>query len=78
MDNKMNIDYLFTNALVLTMDEQFHQFEPGAVAVQGDSIVQVGLETDLLKMFEPGMTIDCKGKVLMPGRTYDFAERNSR
>lgn len=63
----MKIDLLLTNALVLTMDEKFTQFEPGAVAIHGDRIVQVGSETDLEGLFTPALTIDCLGKVLMPG-----------
>ena len=27
-------DFILTNALVLTMDEEFHQYDPGAVAVR--------------------------------------------
>ena len=57
----MNIDYLLTNAVVLTMDEQFHQYEPGAVAVRGDAIVQVGPESELKSLYTPETTIDCQG-----------------
>ncbi len=63
----MNVDTLFTNALVLTMDEQFHKFEPGAVAVHGDAIIAAGLETDLKEKYQSTSIIDCQGKVLMPG-----------
>ena len=35
-------DLLLVNALVLTMDEEMHQYEPGAVAISGDSILAVG------------------------------------
>ena len=35
-------DLFFVNALVLSMDEEMHQYEPGAVAVSGDSILAVG------------------------------------
>ena len=60
-------DTLFTNALVLTMDESLTQYESGAVAVQGDSILAVGKEADLKKQFEAKEVVDCGGKVLMPG-----------
>jgi 5-methylthioadenosine/S-adenosylhomocysteine deaminase len=63
----MKIDLLFTNATVLTMDEQMHQYEPGAVAVQGDQIVAVGLENELRERFEAQQIMDCRGEVLMPG-----------
>ncbi|GAP15005.1 cytosine deaminase [Longilinea arvoryzae] len=62
-----NVDLLLTNAIVLTMDEQMHQYEPGAVAVRGDSIVAVGPETDLLANYSSAVKIDCGGKLLMPG-----------
>jgi hypothetical protein len=35
-----NIDLLLTNAHVLTMDQQMHQFERGAVAVNGESTAE--------------------------------------
>jgi 5-methylthioadenosine/S-adenosylhomocysteine deaminase len=61
------IDTLFINALVLTMDADLSQYSPGAVAVQGDSILAVGREADLKKEFSARETIDCRGRVLMPG-----------
>jgi 5-methylthioadenosine/S-adenosylhomocysteine deaminase len=60
-------DILLTNALVLTMDEKLTQFDPGAVAVRGDSILAVGPEAEIQKDFTAKETIDCGGKVLMPG-----------
>ena len=62
-----NIDTLFTNAIVLTMDEKLTQYDPGALAVNGDSIVAVGFEADLKKEYSAKETIDCGGKILMPG-----------
>jgi predicted amidohydrolase YtcJ len=62
-----NVDLLFTNAHVLTMNEQMHQFERGAVAIRGDSISAVGTEADILSGYSASKTIDCAGKVLMPG-----------
>ena len=61
------VDTLFTNAHVLTMDGQMNQYNPGAVAVSGDSIVAVGFENEINKEYSGSETIDCKGKVLMPG-----------
>ena len=60
---------LFTNALVLTMDENFSQYLPGAVVVHGDSIVAVGNEEEIKQEYAARAqeTIDCNGKVLMPG-----------
>jgi 5-methylthioadenosine/S-adenosylhomocysteine deaminase len=63
------VDTLFTNALVLTMDENFNQFQPGAVAVQGDSILAVGPEEEIKKEYAARAEeiIDCNRKILMPG-----------
>jgi 5-methylthioadenosine/S-adenosylhomocysteine deaminase len=60
-------ELLLINALVLTMDEELHQYEPGAVAISGDSILAVGPEADIRKSFSAAQVIDCEGKVLMPG-----------
>lgn len=61
------VDVLLTNAHVLTMDQQMRSYEQGAVAVTGESIVAVGDEADLKKTYTAAQTIDCAGKVLMPG-----------
>jgi len=61
------VEVLLTNAIVLTMDLQLTQHEPGAVAVTGDSIVAVGPESELRQSYAPRQIIDCGGKVLMPG-----------
>jgi 5-methylthioadenosine/S-adenosylhomocysteine deaminase len=60
-------DLIFTNALVLTMDEAMNQFPKGAVAIQGDKILAAGPEDAILKTYEAKDKIDCRGKVLMPG-----------
>jgi len=58
---------LLTNALVLSMDEELHQYEPGAVAISGESIVAIGPEAEIRKAYNAKEIIDCQGKVLMPG-----------
>ena len=63
--NKANL--ILKNATVLTMDEQFHIFSPGAVAINNDSIVDVGKETEIIAKYETDQIIDCEGKILMPG-----------
>lgn len=61
------IDLILTNAIVLTMDEDFHQYENGAVAVHGTSIIAVGSADEITAAYKAKETIDCGGKVLMPG-----------
>ncbi|MGD0752330.1 MAG: amidohydrolase [Anaerolineales bacterium] len=60
-------DLLLVNALVMTMDEEMHQYEPGAVAISGDGILAVGPEVDIRKAYTAKQVMDCGGKVLMPG-----------
>ncbi len=64
---KKSADFLLTNALVLSMDADFKQYEPGALAVQGNAILAVGPQAELLKQYSARETIDCGGKILMPG-----------
>jgi len=61
------VDIILTNAIVLTMDGKMNQYDRGAVAVKGDSIVAVGAQAGILKEYSAKESIDCEGKVLMPG-----------
>ncbi|HMX18123.1 MAG TPA: amidohydrolase family protein [Anaerolineales bacterium] len=61
------VDTLFINAIVLTMDRNLNQYDPGAVAVKGDSIIAVGSETEIKSEYTASEIVDCKGRVLMPG-----------
>ncbi len=60
-------DLLLVNAHVLCLNEAHDQYERGAVAIKGDSILAVGPETDIKGRFSAAETVDCGGKVLMPG-----------
>jgi len=60
-------DWIFHNAIVLTMDNEFNIYDPGAVAVEGDSITAVGPENKILEDFQADNLVDCKRKILMPG-----------
>ncbi len=57
-------DVLLTNAHVLTMDDRFTTYVHGCVAVREGTIVGIsGRAAD----FSPSQTIDCHGRVVMPG-----------
>jgi 5-methylthioadenosine/S-adenosylhomocysteine deaminase len=64
---KTDVDILLTNAVVLTMNDNLEQFEPGAVAISGNKIVAVGSEKEICSKYTGKQQIDCFGKVLMPG-----------
>jgi 5-methylthioadenosine/S-adenosylhomocysteine deaminase len=61
------VDFLLTNAIVLTMDNMLSQYEPGAVAVSADKIVAVGPQEEIALAYTSANVVDCGGKVLMPG-----------
>jgi 5-methylthioadenosine/S-adenosylhomocysteine deaminase len=58
---------LLKNAIVLTMNDDYEIFEPGAVVVEGENITAVGAEKDIAPLHPEAEVIDCGGKVLMPG-----------
>jgi len=64
MDNIQPCDLLLTNALIVTMDEQFTIHSPGSIAIAGNGILAVG---DIAGDFEAVTRIDCGGRVVMPG-----------
>ena len=61
------IDYLLTGATVVTANENWEVFSPGAVAVSGDSIVGVGPAEAIAVEYSSTETVDCSGKALIPG-----------
>jgi 5-methylthioadenosine/S-adenosylhomocysteine deaminase len=63
----ISADWILTNAHILTMDGDLNQFEVGALAVKGDSIVDLGPSQEVLSRVDAAQVIDCGGKILMPG-----------
>jgi 5-methylthioadenosine/S-adenosylhomocysteine deaminase len=59
----LSCDLLLTKAHVRTMDERFTAFLPGSVAIGDGRILAIG-ETVGYEALE---TIDCRGRVVMPG-----------
>src|SRR5687767_8192906 len=57
-------DILLTNALVVTMDEQFTIHQSGSVAISRGAILSIG---DIAGDVEAAETVDCGGRVVMPG-----------
>ncbi|RPI52787.1 MAG: amidohydrolase [Acidobacteria bacterium] len=57
-------DLLLTNALIVTMDEQFSIHAPGSIAITGSAILAVG---DVAGDFDAVQSVDCRGRVVMPG-----------
>ena len=53
------VDFLFTNAYVVCMDDSFSRYENGGVAVSGNQITAVGDSEELIKDFQASEVIDC-------------------
>ncbi|MBI5829408.1 MAG: amidohydrolase, partial [Chloroflexi bacterium] len=63
----LTVDFILTNAAILTMDTGGAIYDPGALAVTGDSIVAVGPAGDIAKAYTAAQTMDFSGRVIIPG-----------
>jgi 5-methylthioadenosine/S-adenosylhomocysteine deaminase len=61
------VDTLFVNVHILTMDQDYHQYSKGALAVRQNGIIAVGEEESIKKEYQAKEIIDCGGKVMIPG-----------
>src|SRR5687768_11895874 len=66
-NNGGQIDYLFVNSTVVTMDSTGTIVPSGAVAVAGREIVAVGAVDELRAQFHATEEIDCTGCAILPG-----------
>jgi imidazolonepropionase-like amidohydrolase len=62
-----NLDLLFTNAHVLTMDDQGTQYRGGYVAVRGNAITSLGPMSQCPPAGRAAEVIDCAGCFVLPG-----------
>lgn len=60
---------LLSGAQVVTVDDARTVHTDGAVAVDGDRIVDVGPTADLAARWRPRRTVDCRGSAVLPGFT---------
>lgn len=61
------VDIVITGGTVLTVNQNDSKFESGAIAVDGDTIVALGREQDILPAYQGRVTIDVPGSIIMPG-----------
>ncbi len=61
------VDLLLTGASVITMNENFDVYSPGAVAVQDDTIVDVGPMDIMTARHEAKEKLECQDQVVIPG-----------
>jgi len=61
------VDLLIKNGYVITVDEKRRIIKDGAVAIDGNKIIDVGKTDDLIKKYKADEVIDAKDKIVMPG-----------
>src|SRR3990172_11028 len=62
-----DVDLILKNATIVTMDDSYHIIQNGALAVTGDSITAVGEGEHLPASFVARETVDCEGRIVIPG-----------
>ena len=65
--NKSDCDILIHNGQIITMDPERRIYHPGAVAITGSRIVEVGVDADMRRRFEARETLDAGGGIVHPG-----------
>jgi 5-methylthioadenosine/S-adenosylhomocysteine deaminase len=64
---KQLVDLLVTNARVVTVDEKFSLFDPGALAVRDGRILAVGPSAELGRRYAARVTRDARHGIVLPG-----------
>src|SRR3954468_1000883 len=64
---RRTVSLIVTGATVLTQNDTRQVFSPGAVAINGPDIVDVGALTDITTRFSAAQTIDARDQVVLPG-----------
>ncbi|OPX21098.1 MAG: S-adenosylhomocysteine deaminase [Desulfobacca sp. 4484_104] len=61
------VDVLLLGGQVLTLNNQQHTFNPGAVAIRGDRIAAVGPRPEIETHYQSTQVLDYTGDIIMPG-----------
>jgi 5-methylthioadenosine/S-adenosylhomocysteine deaminase len=64
---KEKVDLLVTGGTVVTMNDGRTILDDGALAIKGDSIVAIGLRTDIEAKYSAADTLNASGKLILPG-----------
>lgn len=62
-----NVDLLVINSKIITMDKERRILKDHGMAIQGDTIIEIGYTDDLLMKYDGLKVIDVKGKYIFPG-----------
>jgi 5-methylthioadenosine/S-adenosylhomocysteine deaminase len=61
------VDFLITNGLIVTVDNERRIIKDGAIAVEDSTIIDVGKSEELERRYSPETTIDAKNNIVFPG-----------
>jgi len=67
MKARQTVDVLIHGGIVVTMDQDEHLYEDGAIAVRGADIVMVGPSASVQAQVTARTTLDASGHVVLPG-----------
>lgn len=59
--------FLLSNGTIVTVDQERRIIENGALAIEGDRIVDIGTTEELAPRHTDKTVIDCRGKLIIPG-----------
>src|SRR5882724_6246533 len=65
--SKQPIDLLIAGGTAVIMNPARDIQENAAIAIQGDTILAIGPQTELTKLYDPKQTIHAEGKLILPG-----------
>jgi len=60
-------DILIENGIVITMDSRRRIIKDGAVAIEGDKVIEVGKTNEVKRKHSADFRIDARQKIVMPG-----------
>ncbi|MEM3507503.1 MAG: amidohydrolase [Candidatus Bathyarchaeia archaeon] len=61
------VDIIIKNGFIITLDQKRSIFKDGAIAIEGNKIIEVDKTEKILKNYKGEKFIDAKGKAVLPG-----------
>ncbi|MFW9804338.1 MAG: amidohydrolase family protein [Candidatus Thorarchaeota archaeon] len=62
-----NADLILTGGIVVTANTEWEVFNPGAVVVQGHSLIAIGPANEIATRYTATENVDCSARILIPG-----------
>jgi 5-methylthioadenosine/S-adenosylhomocysteine deaminase len=65
--HKIEANVILSGATVVTANEAWDVFNPGAVVIQDDVLLAIGPADEIAKTYTAAETVNCRGKAIIPG-----------